>query len=97
MFRILAYSFKQFIVLIPIISVFGCSSKKGSNEAVIKALQENLNKSNSTINHSTAVNLKNLEEKKYEYCTKETATFWFPKAEFISKQTRELYNFIEGI
>lgn len=75
------------------IILLSCSGKR--NNKVIGLLQNSLNSSNNVINNSTQTYLKELEDKKHDFCTKERAEFWFPKAETIVIKCRTLYNFIE--
>lgn len=70
-----------------------CSGKK--EDKIITLLQSSLVSSNKAINVSTASLLKELEDKKYDFCTKERAEIWFPKAETIANKVKSFYDFLE--
>ena len=84
-------------ILLALGSVFFISSctEKSNKDEVIKALEENLSKSNVAINNSTTTILKALEEKRNDPSYPETRSIeWFKRAEKTSEISMGLYNFI---
>ncbi len=74
-----------------------CTGKSDNNKAVIKALQESLESSNTAINVSSTDILHSLDEKSRDYSTKERADVWLPKAQHIQKLSEEIFNYVEGL
>lgn len=74
-----------------------CSGKSDNNKEVIKALQESIENSNTSINVSSTDILHSLDEKTRDYATKERASIWLPKAQQIQKLSEEVFSYIEGL
>jgi hypothetical protein len=88
---------RQFLpVFSLVLFVSACTDKSNTNE-VIKALEESLVVSNSSINTSSFTIMKSIEEKKTEYATKERADIWFAKAEQIVNLSSDAYNYIGSL
>lgn len=79
------------------ILTFSSCSKKNKTADIIKQLEESLVNSSKVINLSTETTMKALQEKTIDYCTKERAKIWYSKAEFISKETKKLFDHIETL
>ncbi len=84
-------------ILLVLGSVFflsACGGKSNKDE-VIKAMEENLSKSNIAINNSTTTILKALDEKKNDPDYSESRSIeWFERAEKTAETSTRLYNFI---
>ncbi len=78
-----------------VVFFISCSGKSKNDQQVIEALQNSLQSSNTTINQSTEVLLKGLQDKTMDYCSKERGEVWFPKAKKIAEKTKDLYDFLE--
>jgi hypothetical protein len=82
------------LVLGSVFIISSCTGKSKKDE-VIKAMEENLSKSNTTINNSTTTILKALEEKRNDPAYSETRSIeWFERAEKTAKISKGLYDFI---
>lgn len=84
------------VVLSVLLFLSSCSGKSDNNKDVIKALQESMENSNTSINMSSAEILQSLGEKSRDYATKERAGIWLPKAQEIQKLSENIFNYIEG-
>ncbi len=82
--------------LILFFSISACKRQR-NDEKLINALEDNLASSNTSISISTEIALKSLEEKTTDYCTKERAEIWYPKAVLIAEASRDLFNYLEKI
>lgn len=87
-----------FLLLVLTASVLlSCSGKNKDEEKVIELMRNSLESSNATIHISTQVLLKDLENKTTDYCSKERAEVWFPKAETAAGKTTKLYDLIGSV
>jgi len=62
-----------------------------------KTVDNSLNKTNSTINISTANIMESFKIKLNDEKTRDKAAIWYPKAEHAQKLTNEMYTYIESI
>ncbi|MDZ4796047.1 MAG: hypothetical protein SGI83_17335 [Bacteroidota bacterium] len=74
-----------------------CSDNSKEETVVLTALQENLDRSTTTIQLSTESNMKFLSDKKTDPCTKERAEIWYAKAELVTNNTNKIYTYIENL
>ena len=70
-------------------------SEKNKAEGTIKQMEESLINSSKTINLSTEMTLKELENKTTDPLTAERAKVWYPKAEQVARLTTETYKYLE--
>lgn len=85
----------QVLPILSLVLFFSACAGKSSNDEVIKALEENLSKSNVAINNSTTTILKALDEKRNNPDYSESrSTEWFERAEKTAETSMRLYNFI---
>jgi GldM N-terminal domain len=91
----LSFFLQRFIYTLVIITLFSCS-QKNKTEELIKQLEESLQSSNKVINLSTQDILKQLFTKTTYSNSMERAKFWYPKAEQISKLSKEMYNYLDS-
>lgn len=74
-----------------------CSNQHKIDEQIIKAMEENLSRSNNTIDVSTETILKSLEDKTTEWRTKERSEIWLAKTNKLIDLTKDIYNSIETL
>jgi hypothetical protein len=85
------------VFLAVILFFSACSGKSDNNNAVIKALQESMESSNTALNMNSNQILRSLDEKSRDYATKERADIWFPRAQQIQKLSQTIFNYIEEL
>lgn len=95
--EILQQRLPLYVFSIALILFSSCSDKKKRDTDVLHALKENLKESNAVINYSTTTNMKALYDKSVDFCTKERAKIWLPKAELVIDNSKKLYDHIENI
>lgn len=91
--------FFQGLVLLPLsIFLFSCNRENKNDVQVITAIEENLKKSNSSINSSTTLVLKILEQKSTDpHYLNDQCVIWLNKAKEVIKITGEYYDYINSI
>lgn len=87
---------KNFIIAFAIL-LTGCHASSEDDIKKILEIEKSLINSNATINHFTQSLMKEFEEGITEWCTRETALFWYPKAQNVISVSKELYDYIDGI
>ena len=90
-------SLPLYVISIALFLFSSCRDIRKIDTDILNALKENLKESNATINNSTAANMKTLYDKSVDFCTKERATIWLPKAELVIDNSKKIYDHIENI
>lgn len=75
----------------------GCSGHSKNDAAIIKMMEESLNRSNKSLNYSTQSTLHELNEKQFEASTAARAKNWYPKADRIVTLCQAYYKYIEAL
>lgn len=80
-----------------LITILVSCTNKNPDLKVIRALNESIENSNRSVNASTADLMASLQDKLFDYSTKERAQVWIPKAQLIQKISKDAYDQIHEI
>jgi GldM N-terminal domain len=79
------------------IALLSCDNGSKTDREIIKAMEESLNRSNKTISFSTEKALVSLEDKLYDWASRERASVWLPKTRKIHDISNDCYSYIEKL
>lgn len=97
MLRHYKFFLRPLLPLFIITLLFSACTDKSNNVEVIKALEENLKRSNNSINMSSTSIMRTLEDKTTGSATKERADYWFPKVKQVVKISSDMYSYLEEL
>ena len=86
-----------FFITFLLIAFVSCADRSKSELKVIQTLNESIENSNKRLKSSTVDVMSSLQNKIYDYATKERAQIWFPKAQKIQEISKVAFDQIQQI